>query len=44
LPDAFWYLVSDDNFHSQMPLKNAKFDLFGSENASWKIWLQIEIS
>jgi len=25
-------------------LKNAKFDLFGSENASWQIWLQIEIS
>ena len=23
-------------------LKNAKFDLFGSEIASWQIWLQIE--
>jgi len=23
--------------------ENAKFDLFGSENASWQIWLQIEI-
>jgi len=23
-------------------LKNAKFDLFGSENASWQIWLRIK--
>jgi len=43
LPNAFYYLVSNDNFHCQTPLKNAKFDLFGSENASWQIWLQIEI-
>jgi len=27
LPDAFHYLVSNDNFHCQTPLKNAKFDL-----------------
>jgi len=33
LPDAFQLLVPNDNF----PLKNAKFDLFGSENASWKV-------
>jgi len=31
LPDAFHYLVPNDNFHYQTPLKNAKFDLFGSE-------------
>jgi len=43
LPDGFYYLVSNDNFHCQTPLKNAEFDLFGSENASWQIWLQIEI-
>ena len=30
LPDAFHHLVPDDNFHCQMPLKKAKFDLFGS--------------
>jgi len=39
LPDAFHCLVSNDNFQ----FENAKFDLFGSENASWQIWLQIEI-
>jgi len=43
VPDAFRYLASNDNFHCQMPFKNPKFDLFGSENASWQIWLQIEI-
>jgi len=31
MPDAFHHLVSNDNFHCQTPLKNAKFDLFGSE-------------
>jgi len=31
LPDAFYHLVPNDNFHCQTPLKNAKFDLFGSE-------------
>ena len=34
LSDAFHQLVQNDNFHCQAPLKNAKFDLFGSENAS----------
>jgi len=43
LPDAFHYLESNDNFHCQSSLKNAKFDLFGSDNASWQVWLQIEI-
>jgi len=45
LPDAFHYLMdlSNDYFHCQTPLKNAKSELFGSENASWQIWLQIEI-
>jgi len=43
LPGAFHNLVPNDNFHCQTPLKNAKFDLFGNENASWQIWLQIEI-
>jgi len=43
LPDAFHYLVSNNNFHCDSPLKNAKFDLFGSENASCQIRLQIEI-
>ena len=45
LPDAF-YLVQNDNFHCQT-LYNiylvTKFDLFGSEKASWQIWLQTEI-
>ena len=32
MPDAFHHFVSSDNFHCQMPLKNAKFDFdFGSE-------------
>jgi len=33
LPDAFHHLglVPNDNFYCQTPLKNAKFDLFGSE-------------
>ena len=31
LPDTFHHLVPSDNFHCQTPLKNAKFDLFGSE-------------
>jgi len=31
LPDALHYLVPKDNFHCQTPLKNVKFDLFGSE-------------
>jgi len=43
LPNAFHHLVPNDNFHCQTPLKNAKFYLFGSENASWQIWLQIKI-
>jgi len=30
LPDAFHHLLPNDNFHCQTPLKNAKFDLFGS--------------
>jgi len=37
VPDAFHYLVSNDNIHCQTSLKNAKFDLFGNENASWQI-------
>jgi len=41
LSDAFHYLASNDNI--QKPLENAKFDLFGSEHASWQIWLQIAI-
>ena len=32
LPDAFHSLVPNNNFHCQTPLKNAKFDLIGSEN------------
>jgi len=43
LPDAFHHLVPNDNFHYQTPLKNARFDLFGNENASWQMWLQTEI-
>jgi len=31
LPDAFYHLVPNNNFHCQTPLKNAKFDLFDSE-------------
>jgi len=31
LPNAFHYLVPNDNLHCQTPLKNAKFDLFRSE-------------
>jgi len=31
LPGAFHHLVPNDNFHCQTPLKNAKFDLFGSD-------------
>jgi len=27
LPDAFHYLVSNDNLHYQTSMKNAKFDL-----------------
>ena len=44
LPDAF-HLVQNDNCHCQTlsTLKNAKFDLFGSEKASWQIWLRTEI-
>ena len=30
-------------FSSFSAFGNAKFDLFGSENASWQIWLQTEI-
>ena len=45
LPDAS-HLVQNDNFYCQTlykiyTLKNAKFDLFGSEKASWQIWLRI---
>jgi len=39
---CFHNLVTNDNFNCQTPLKNAKFDLFGSENASWEIWLRIQ--
>jgi len=28
---AFHYLVPNDKFHCQTPLKNTKFDLFGSQ-------------
>jgi len=42
LPDSFQHLVSND-FHCQMPLKNAKCDLVGSENAGWQIWLRIQM-
>jgi len=42
LPDAFYYLLSNDNFHCQTPLQNAKFESFGSENACSQIWLQLE--
>jgi len=31
LPDAFHHLVTNDNLTCQTPLKNAKFDLFGTE-------------
>jgi len=31
LPDAFHYLVLNNNLHCRMILKNAKFDSFGSE-------------
>ena len=37
------------NFHCHMPLKNAKFNLFGSENTSWQImvantdWLLVTV-
>jgi len=43
LPDAFHQLVPNDNFHCQTPSKSTIFDLFVSENASWHIWLRIEI-
>jgi len=45
LPDAFHHFMTNDNFHCQTPLRKAKFDLglFASENASWQIWLRIEI-
>jgi len=33
LPDAFHHLVPNDNFPCQMPSKNAKFNLFGSEKS-----------
>jgi len=34
---CFHHLVPNDNFHCQTPLKkNAKSDLFGTENASWE--------
>jgi len=33
LPGAFHHLVPNDNFHCHMPLKNAKFDLFGCEKS-----------
>jgi len=42
----FWIfdgVTNTDYFHCQTPLKNAKFELFNSENASWQIWLQMEI-
>jgi len=46
LPDVF-HLVQNDNFHCQTLYKiyfeNAKFDLLGSEKASWQIWLRTEI-
>jgi len=41
LPDAFHHLVPNYNFY-QTPLKIAKYDLVGSENASWQIWLRIQ--
>ena len=31
LPDAFHHCMPNDNFHCETPLKNAKFDLLGSE-------------
>jgi len=31
LPNSFHHLVPNDNFHCQMPLKNAKFNIFGTE-------------
>jgi len=39
-PDVFHHLVPNDNFQCQTPLKNAKFDLFGSENVSCQIWIE----
>jgi len=44
LPDAFHHLVPNDSFHCQAPFKNAKFELFCTENASWQIWLGIQIA
>jgi len=39
--------MQNDNCHCQtfykIYFKNAKFDLFGSEKASWQIWLLTEI-
>jgi len=35
LPDGFHHLVPNYNFHCQVPLKNAKFDLFGSEKCQF---------
>jgi len=40
---CFHHLVPSENFHCDTPLKNAKFDLFGSKNTSWQIWMRIEI-
>jgi len=37
LPDTFHYLILNEHFDCQTPLKNAKFDLFGNENVSWQI-------
>jgi len=46
LPDAFRHLVPNDNFYSQTPLKNAKFDLFGSEKYQLianRVWLIVTV-
>jgi len=44
LSDAFHCLVPNVNFYCQTALKNAKdLTYLAVKNASWQIWLQIQI-
>jgi len=43
LLDAFRHLLPNDNFHSQTPVKMPHLTYFAVKNASWQLWLRIEI-
>ena len=43
LPDSFHHLVPNDNFHCQTPLETPILTYLAVENASYQMWLRIDI-